>query len=244
MCTVTFIPINNESYLLTSNRDEKTTRPYASPPFREKKGNYEILYPRDPQGGGSWIACDNRHNAVCLLNGAFTPHKPQYPYRHSRGLIVRDIFNYEHFSDFFDIYDLNNIEPFTLVVIYNFDLYEFRWDGERRSLKNHSFHSPMIWSSVTLYEEKIIRKREEWFYSWIQNENSPDIKKALHFHLFGGEGNKSTDLVMERTKYLKTLSITSVLVEKKGTKMLYKDLIHGVEYLEEFEHKEGINLNS
>ncbi len=242
MCTVTFIPLSSHSYLLTSNRDEKTTRAAATPPFIDHGNNtYSLLYPGDPQGGGSWIATDDRLNAVCLLNGAVKRHQPDYPYRHSRGLVVIDFFRYDRIFDFFDLYDLSNIEPFTFVVIHDFNLYEFRWDGKERALKNYPFEKPRIWSSVTLYDDEVIKKRERWFNIWMKEESRPDTEKVLHFHCFGGEGDKNTDLLMAREAHgLRTVSITSVLMDKKEVTMTYKDLLNGSEYRQSLLSKEKV----
>ncbi len=232
MCTVSFIPRGSDGYILTSNRDEKTDRPPATPPFFEKKNNYELIYPRDPHGGGTWIASDNRNNSVCLLNGAIRKHKPQYPYRHSRGLVVLDFFAFNNLFDFIDFYDLNNIEPFTLVIIHDYRLFEFKWDGVQRHLKNLSFLKPNIWSSVTLYDEVVIKKRENWFHEWLQNNSPFDLERMLDFHMFGGEGNKETDILMERDDQLKTISITSLFNGDNLTTMYYKDILNQEDHQE------------
>lgn len=237
MCTVTFIPQGSDGYILTSSRDEKTSRPHATPPFIDKIANCEVIYPRDPHGGGTWIASDNRNNSVCLLNGAFQRHLPQYPYRHSRGIVVLDFFAFNNLFDFIDLYDLNNIEPFTLVIVNDFHLFEFRWDGDQRHLKNLLFSEANIWSSVTLYEEKIIKKREKWFREWLKNDLPFTVEHILDFHLLAGEGNKETDVLMERNDQIKTISITSLFNRKNISSMYYKDILN----LEE--HKVTIMAN-
>ncbi len=231
MCTVTFIPLGSDGYILTSNRDEITSRPPATPPFTEKRSNYEIIYPRDPHGGGTWIASDNRNNAVCLLNGAYLKHEPQYPYRHSRGLVVLDFFDFKNLFDFIDLYDLNNIEPFTLVIVRDFRLFEFRWDGSQRYLKNLSFSDPNIWSSVTLYDTGSIRKRESWFQEWIKNDPEFSFERILDFHMFAGEGNKETDILMERSDQIRTISITSVVNRDNNSTMYYKDILNHEDHI-------------
>jgi hypothetical protein len=227
MCTVTFIPTGSNGYLLTSSRDEKTVRPAATPPFIEKKTGYELVYPRDPQGGGTWIASDSRGTSLCLLNGAHQPHVPQYPYRHSRGLVVLDFFKFGNLFDFTDFYDLNNIEPFTLVIVHDFRVFEFRWDGRLRSIKNSDFSEPRIWSSVTLYDEQVIQKREGWFQSWLTTKPDFTIDDALDFHMTAGEGNKKTDIRMEQDERLRTISITAVIHAHGKSTMIYKDLLNG-----------------
>lgn len=226
MCTVTFIPQGSDGYILTSNRDEITSRPPASPPFTDKRSNYEIIYPRDPLGGGTWIASDNHYNAVCLLNGAIRKHKPKYPYRHSRGLVVLDFFTFNNLFDFIDLYDLNNIEPFTLVIVHDFRLFEFMWDGNQRHLRNLVFSEPNIWSSVTLYDDEIIRKRENWFHEWLKKDAPFTLERILDFHMFAGEGNKETDILMERADRIRTISITSIFNLEKNSIMYYKDILN------------------
>jgi len=230
MCTVTFLPRDASSFILTSNRDEMTARPSATPPVIKKYSNYKVMYPQDPLGGGSWIASDDRNNAICLLNGAFQRHKPQYPYRHSRGLVVLDFFKFDHLCDFVDFYDLNNIEPFTLVIIHDFQLYEFRWDGLQKFLRNFSFEHPKVWSSVTLYDAETVIKREKWFAEWLNKETYFTLDRILEFHLFGGEGKKEIDVLMEREDHIKTVSITSILNQNNITTMHYRDILRNEEY--------------
>ena len=100
MCTVTFIPVTGSEYILTSSRDEQTTRPSATNPQILKSGSNTLMYPKDPKGGGTWIACDSAGKTACLFNGAFKAHLPQYPYRYSRGLIVLDFFRFPDIQSF------------------------------------------------------------------------------------------------------------------------------------------------
>ena len=226
MCTVTFIPVTGSEYILTSSRDEQTTRPPASGPEISNIGSNILMYPKDPIGGGTWIASDNTGRTVCLFNGAFKAHLPKYPYRHSRGLIVLDFFRFPDAQSFSREYDLDNIEPFTLVIIYNSTLVEFKWDGEKTSLLNHEFTHPRIWSSVTLYDRSIIKLREKWFSEWIRTNQIPKQKDSLNFHLNAGDGRKETDVLMERKEIaLRTVSITSVVVLENKVQMKYLDLI-------------------
>jgi uncharacterized protein with NRDE domain len=90
MCTVTFIPAADGVYL-TSNRDERLTRPDALFPFRAAQEGQELIYPKDAEAGGSWIALKSAGDAAVLLNGAFAKHQLQPAYRRSRGLVFLDI---------------------------------------------------------------------------------------------------------------------------------------------------------
>jgi len=54
MCTVTFIPLENKNFVLTSNRDEAPNRT-TIPPRNEGVELVMILAPKDALAGGTWI---------------------------------------------------------------------------------------------------------------------------------------------------------------------------------------------
>lgn len=128
MCTVTYLPVSVHSFILTSNRDEKIIRRVALTPQTNSIGEQIILYPKDTQGGGTWIAT-TAEKTICLLNGAFKPHQRVDHYKHSRGKVVLAAFEYTSIYDFITHYDFRGIEPFTLVIVENYQLYELRWNG-------------------------------------------------------------------------------------------------------------------
>ena len=128
MCTVTYIPVNNK-YFISSNRDEKSNRGQAIPPAVYRQNDKMLIFPKDPDAGGSWIALHENGNAAVLLNGAFEKHDPLPPFRKSRGLIFLNIISQEKPVRYFQQADLLQIEPFTLVIAENNNLYECRWDG-------------------------------------------------------------------------------------------------------------------
>mgnify|MGYP003518620500 FL=1 len=90
MSTVSFVYANN-SFLLTSNRDEKITRPSAIEPKIYQTATKKIIYPKDTKAGGTWFVVDEFGNAIILLNGGKTKHIAKEKYRLSRGVIVLDL---------------------------------------------------------------------------------------------------------------------------------------------------------
>ena len=84
MCTVTYIPTKEHVYL-TSNRDEKNWRTDALAPEVYEFSSGKIIYPKDGDAGGTWIAAHENGNVVVFLNGGFVAHTPAPPYRKSRG---------------------------------------------------------------------------------------------------------------------------------------------------------------
>ncbi len=223
MCTVSFIPVRDK-YLITSNRDEKYSRKTAMPPAFYEFESGKVIFPKDGDAGGSWIALHENGNAGVLLNGAFEKHISRPPYRLSRGKIFLCIITSDNPVRSFDRLNLDRIEPFTIILMDKGDLYECRWDGNKkfcRQLRNYRHH---IWSSATLYEAEMVKKREQWFASFLNKNPIPTQEDILHFHRLSGDGNKNYDLQMERDGLYSTISITSILLTADRGSMKYLDL--------------------
>ena len=224
MCTVTYIPLQNK-VLLTSNRDEKGTREKALQPGITSYGNKKLLFPKDAQAGGTWIAASDAGSIMVLLNGGFIKHEPAAQYRKSRGLIFLDILTEEKAIPAFKKIHLLGIEPFTLVIWEDDKLFECRWSGEEKYIREMDATKPHIWSSVTLYTSDIIHKREQWFNEWLTKYPQPTVSDILSFHLFGGEGDKENDIRMNRNNTMFTVSVTSVECNRNKAVMHYEDLV-------------------
>ena len=234
MCTVTFIPYKN-SVFITSNRDEKQKRLPATPPQDYDFPSGKIFYPKDGDAGGSWFAQHENGNAVILLNGGFKSHEPKPPYRKSRGLIVLDLIDHDSAFDLFRSISLEDIEPFTLVIWEDNNLFECRWDGERRHAKMLDKTLPYIWSSVTLYDEIAAAKRELWFEQWLDSKSSFTQNEILDFHRFTGDGDSHNNLHMNRDGKVLTVSITGVEITESSAQITYLDLMEDKMYVQAIE---------
>lgn len=232
MCTVTFIPIEGK-YYLTSNRDEKILRKPAIPPKAYDSGDAKIVYPKDADAGGTWIAAHENGNAVVLLNGGFVKHLPAPSYRMSRGVILLDIIGDKDLLLKFHHVNLREIEPFTLVLFDKGNLYECRWDGTNKHTLQIDKTRPHIWSSVTLYDSAVIQKREQWFRKWLEKNAVPGLQDIVQFHLFAGEGDEYNDLRINRNGITLTLSTTSVEISNEKSTMHYYDLKTNKHYKQE-----------
>ena len=223
MCTVSFIGVGNKFYI-TSNRDEKLSRRTALPPAVYEHNSHKILFPKDADAGGSWIAAKENGDVAVLLNGAFISHRSTPPYRKSRGLILLDIFAKEKPSDAFLKTNLDEIEPFTIILFEDRSLFEFRWDGNEKFEKRFSAKGNYIWSSATLYDGLTVKKREKWFEDFVKLHILPSQQTIIDFHRFTGDGDLSNDLLMSREGLYSTVSITSIEVQETKVKMQYLDL--------------------
>lgn len=228
MCTLTYLPIR-KGFLFTSNRDESTTRESAVfPAFRQGESG-TLLMPLDPQGGGTWILAAENGEAACLLNGAFVNHRRKPPYRKSRGRVIVESFDYPRVDDFLKEYDFEGIEPFTLIKIAHPSgkkvLHEIRWDGHQLKHGIADSHRPHIWSSVTLYDEQMRAKREQWFEEWLTSGREFTAQAIQDFHLHGGEGDPTVDFKMTRSGGLQTISLSCITVSHTHAHMEYLNLL-------------------
>ena len=221
MCTVTFIPTKNTVFL-TSNRDEKILRGKALPPAIKKLASGNLLYPVDADKGGTWMIARDNGTVGVLLNGAETAHTPAPPYRKSRGLVLVEIMQEAEPLAWFSNKNLQGIEPFTLILYLSQKLVQCYWNGHHVSIKHLDVNKAYIWSSSTLYSPQIISKRSYWFQTWLQ-QTAITQEAIINFHTFGGDGDRTNDLLMKREGDSNTVSITSVALQHKGLSMLYKE---------------------
>ena len=228
MCTVTFLPSGTADFILTSNRDEKPGRSRALPPQRYEIHGIPMVFPKDAQANGTWIATAENGFTLCLLNGAFETHSPHYPYRMSRGVMVLDFFRFNDAERFVKEYDFSGIEPFTLLVVSQeaaLQLTEIRLDASGKLYVSAlDAGKPHIWSSATLYPVAVRHERERWFADWLSDRSTFELEEILHFHHFGGTGNRQNDLLMNRN-VVGTVSITAVARQQGITEMVYEDLV-------------------
>ena len=233
MCTVSFVN-SQEGVIITSNRDEKVIRPSAVAPKNYGLNGKNLIYPKDPKAGGTWFVIDENRTVLVLLNGGKTKHIPELFYRKSRGLIALDIISSTSPKDFWDQINLEDIEPFTLVLYQQEKLYELIWDGLIKiktildADKNH------IWSSVTLYPKEIRQKRSNWFMDFLMNKKEISSSEMLNFHRNTEHGDSENGLVINRENVLKTSSITQAVIDKNKCVLRYYDLVKTQDFLSSF----------
>ena len=219
MCTLTYIPVGENDFFFTANRDESPQRP-ASQPQKHNILGAEAIFPKDKTANGTWVLCHEKRFSLCLLNGAFQKHEHKPPYRKSRGKVLLELTEYFSAVDFVYAYDFIDIEPFTIIVL-NYQaglrLEEVRWDGSSAHYRELGADRAWIWSSPTLYGFDERKTRESWFDQWL-GKNELSQRSVLDFHRNAGKGDDYNALVMNRKEKVKTLSITQI--RKEGTKVL------------------------
>jgi uncharacterized protein with NRDE domain len=223
MCTVTIIPRGKNDFILTSNRDEAPNRTSLAPEIYSIK-NTSMLFPKDELAGGTWIGVSEKNRLICLLNGGYKCHERKAEYRMSRGVVVNDLLASDEVVSSIEDYNLNNVEPFTLVIAdwnTNLKFYELVWDGTEKHFSALPL-APKIWSSSTLYNDAMKQERFQWFESF-KRENKLDASTLLNFHKTAGHDNEDYGVIMDR-HYVKTTSITQVEKTQDFVDMRFNNL--------------------
>nr|WP_294776112.1 NRDE family protein [uncultured Flavobacterium sp.] len=224
MCTVSFVKANGK-IIITSNRDEKIIRPNAIEPRTYHLNNKKVIFPKDNKAGGTWYAIDEHSNVLVLLNGAEEKHVLKESYRKSRGLILLDLISAESPYHAWLTIDLENIEPFTLILFENQKLYQLRWNESEKSILALDNNQNHIWSSSTLYSKEIREKRANWFFTFLDTKPEVNETELFNFHRYTEAENNEHGLVINRNDVLKTLSITQTILEQNKVTIHYNDLI-------------------
>lgn len=223
MCTVTLTPLGKTDFVLYSNRDEAPFRVSTFPEFYSHNDT-QLLYPKDVESGGTWIGLSERQHLICLLNGGFEIHERKAEYRHSRGIVVKDLLSCNSIVEAIEDYDLKDIEPFTMIIVdwqNQLEFYELVWDGIQKHFKVLE-KEPHIWSSSTLYDKSMRTERRTWFENF-KSTNELNVKSLSNFHTTAGKGNDDYGVIMNRG-FVKTTSITRVEKQDSTIKMVYNDL--------------------
>lgn len=229
MCTLTYIPKENGDFILTQNRDEDIKRAIASPPIERMINGVKHLFPIDPQGGGTWIGISETGKMASLLNGGSESHKHNPPYRHSRGKVIVDYFNYDTIESFYNNYNFDELEPFTLLLFEEDKMYELIVNESEKSLTELDKKKPHMYSSTSLYTLNSSEERKLTFLEWYYKKQQLSQEDVLKFHekfLFEDEKDKSK---IWGGYILNTVSITSIFKTAKTATVYYTDQLNDIQ---------------
>lgn len=207
MCVLTFIPHADGQFTLTHNRDEHVLRPAAWPPAAWFPEKTTAIFPKDPQGGGTWFALHDDW-ILCLLNGGFEKHVRKPPYSGSRGLVILQFLERPDFAVFEKKFDPTGLEPFTLVAfdLKNRALHQLVWDERMLHIRGLAADESHIWSSATLYDSRVRAARRRVFERFIQQK--PTATQALDFHRLHSENDLGDSFFVNINDQICTVAIT------------------------------------
>lgn len=228
MCTVSYIPLQGQS-IITSNRDENASRPSAFVPKEEIINGCRVVYPKDPKAGGTWFAVNQNGTVAVLLNGAFEKHVPKEKYAASRGLVLLNIISHPAPVFYFEKTNLDEIEPFTVIVFEEGKLCEVRWDAVTKHIKKLDPHQNYIWSSATLYSKEAVAKRSLLFEKFISRPDKATAESIIQFHSSNFDDDEN-GFVINRNNCMITFSITQATVSPGRVMLAHHDLRAGKNY--------------
>jgi uncharacterized protein with NRDE domain len=227
MCTVTYIKYNDQ-YFFTSNRDENINRQSAFYPQKYVNENFNLYYPEDPVGRGTWF-CVRNNGAICiLLNGAQKNHVSNGPYLKSRGIVLLELIKNQNILLGWEEVNLEKTEPFTVIAFSNGTLSQLRWNGTEKESIELNAEEAYIWSSATLYSDDIMAQRKIWFEAFLKdNDFTIDGNKILAFHTDTQKENTENGLQIRRINNILTKNITQCVLRKNDFTITHLDLLTG-----------------
>ena len=106
---------------------------------------------------------------------------------------------------------MTDIEPFTLIVRSDHNLFQLVWDGHQKHKTLLDTTIPHIWSSSTLYDPTIKANRNQLFNNWVETNSVVTQHSILNF--FKSFNDTENGFIMNRSNTLKTLSYSFVEIQ-------------------------------
>jgi hypothetical protein len=223
MCTVSFVPTGS-SYIFTFNRDEQSERQTSCYITQQQLAGKDIYYAKDSKAGGTWFAADNNGTVVMLFNGAFTRHKKQRGYKKSRGIILLELISGPKVMYSFNQQDLENTEPFSIILFECQKLFRLTWDGNNKHVTLLETDKPHIFSSATLYDENVQQQRKKWLNGFLTDSETVDEETIYNFHANYNTVDKQNGLLIKREGSCSTLSISQAVLQNKNLLLKHWDI--------------------
>jgi len=204
MCTVSWT-LSADGYDLLCNRDEKRSRARAIPPCVRTESKLQVVSPRDPEGGGTWIASNSRGISVALLNGcnlgeADGPIACE-PAKESRGKLPARLIRLGSVDAIWGAVETmhpSGFRPFTLVILAPGEPAQlFAWDGrEKRNLTDRAAHG--LISSSSLDPRGVRQHRHAAFDSLRRQSSAVNPNLLYSFHESHGKSPSAYSACMHR----------------------------------------------
>lgn len=231
MCTVTIAPNaefkrdQGHTIRVVCNRDELHRRAIATPPTVERFGARQAILPRDPQGGGTWIAANDAGLVFVLLNATSWNDEP-ISNPTSRGSIIPGLLGSQSLEEAIRLakrMDVAHFYPFRLVLLDRTDVAEFARERSKLVMRERtSTDSPRLFTSSGLGDELVAAPRRallrEYFSAGADWHAQQD---AFHRHRWPGREHVS--VLMCRSD-ARTVSRTEIELNDERVRCSYFDL--------------------
>lgn len=224
MCTVTVVPYDG-GVRLFCNRDERRTRLPASPPQIHDLSGQRALFPRDPQGGGTWIGVNDAGVVVALLNRRPAISTSGGLPRRSRGLIVLELLrcaSLEQAITATKALDTELFEPFSAVMLQGQQLAVATSCGTGTiDWCQQSLAAPELFTSSSLGDSVAGPPRQRLFERLVLRGPAGWLEGQTRFHDHQWPHRPEISVRMERADAL-TVSRTQIEATRHTRRLLYE----------------------
>jgi hypothetical protein len=231
VCTVSIVP-RADGFRLVCNRDESRARPLALPPVRRISGGVPLWHPRDPQGGGTWIAVNGHGVGLALLNrqppvgvASIETGPPGGSELRSRGQLVlqlADIGTPRLMREALRTIEPHNYAAFRLVAVLRSEVLVATSDRRRLTVEVAPLIGPLVLTSSSWGDGEAERRRLPLFRDLVlENRDRLAGQQAFHDHRWLDCPEFS---VRMRRADARTVSRTTVDVTGRHVSLSYEPL--------------------
>ncbi len=220
MCTLSWMA-TTEGLTLCFNRDESIARPLAEAPRLHAGEAHSFLAPRDPLGGGTWLAVRADGIALALLNhyGAQPPSAP----KHSRGLIVWQLAAAADPADAWQrlTRSLDGVAPFHLIHLRRNAVRIESWDGLALSSRQATWPTGMI-STSSSNDPNVLPRRNRAFKKMTEKNGPLTDTDLMRFHEGAHDGDPHSSVWMDRGER-RTVSQSRIKLGNSAARFSYRE---------------------
>ena len=223
MCTLSW-QYSQDGLDLFFNRDESLQRPEAGPPVVECRDGVKTVMPKDPLGGGTWIAANSQGLIIALLNNYRYPSRVPAGQSTSRGLLVRRLSSARTVSDVrASLWHENLFQypPFILLAFNDEPCGPFQWEWTGQTHKETRDLADVTVSSSSLLPQFVPALRRYLVRRALKHIDPGQTAMRLmdlHRNRFGWPG--SIAIAMKR-KGRATVSLTHIRVTRNDLTFRY-----------------------
>ncbi len=227
MCTVACVPLPG-GYLLGHNRDERWRRARGRPPRLYRRGSRAFLAPRDPEGGGTWIAVNDAGWSFCILNAAPGTRAPRRPVR-SRGRLVWAIAHSRGAGAALELLrreNLAHLRPFELLAVgppRAPRILRLAWDGQTLRVRWIDAARPRLFVASSLGAQGLASSRRRRWYRLLSATARPDPRALAAWLASHGKAGPGPQSVCMHDSRAGTVSRTLVQVGRTAVLMRYRE---------------------
>ena len=223
MCTLTIVPGCEKtgadySFRLAFNRDEEHSRPPAQMPTVEVHGNRQAILPRDPEGGGTWIAVTDVGLAFALLNVNPPGKSASLLGGLSRGVVIPALLSADSIETVADMLPATTHEvlrPFRLVVTDGRTWLEALGRMGAVACSAHVLSDPIMRSSSGLGDDIVEAPRRLLFESMFNGSglSLASVQDQFHASRISSHDEQSVDMSRDDARTVSTTVITATATE-------------------------------